>query len=257
MEINLLALNLGNSRLAVGAFVAGELKQVTRLSHERRDDWPAAIEQVWNQLRGREGAAVAGASVNPGLLESLEHAVERPTGQTVQWVGRDIELPIKVLTENPAETGVDRILNVAAAYDQMEKACVVVDAGTAVTVNVCNDQGDFLGGAIAPGAALQLQALHEHTGRLPQLNFDAPTGPFGKSTSQAMLEGVYHGIRGLVKELTENYATGLGFWPDIIATGGDAPKLFEGWELVHAIAPDLTLYGIALAYANHHIKHGM
>jgi pantothenate kinase type III len=59
----------------------------------------------------------------------------------------------------------------------------------------------------------------------------------------------------MVKELTENYATALGFWPDIIATGGDAQMLFEGWELVHAISPDLTLYGIALAYTNHHIKH--
>jgi type III pantothenate kinase len=58
-----------------------------------------------------------------------------------------------------------------------------------------------------------------------------------------------------VKELVENYATELGNWPDIIATGGDAPVLFEGWELIHAIAPDLTLYGIALAYTNHHIKH--
>ena len=60
----------------------------------------------------------------------------------------------------------------------------------------------------------------------------------------------------VVKELVENYATELGFWPDIIATGGDAPKLFEGWELIHAISPDLTLYGIALAYTNHYIKHG-
>ena len=71
-----------------------------------------------------------------------------------------------------------------------------------------------------------------------------------------MLHGVFYGIRGMVKELVENYATELGIWPDIIATGGDAPKLFEGWELIHAIAPDLTMYGIALAYANHHIKHG-
>jgi type III pantothenate kinase len=256
MEINVLALNLGNSRLAMGAFVAGELKHVTRLPHERRDDWPAAIEQVWAELRGRESAAVAGASVNPPMLEALEHAVHQATGQDVQWVGREIDLPIKVLTESPRETGVDRILNVAAAYEQMEKACVVVDAGTAVTVDVCNDSGDFLGGAIAAGASLQLEALHTHTANLPKVNFEVPAGPFGKNTKQATLEGVYHGIRGLVKELTENYATELGFWPDIIATGGDALKLFEGWELIHAIAPDLTLYGIALAYANHHIKHG-
>jgi pantothenate kinase type III len=71
-----------------------------------------------------------------------------------------------------------------------------------------------------------------------------------------MRHGVYHGIRGTVKELAENYATELGRWPEIVATGGDAPKLFNDWELIHAISPDLTLYGIALAYAEHHIKHG-
>jgi type III pantothenate kinase len=134
---------------------------------------------------------------------------------------------------------------------------VVVDAGTAITIDCCNDSGDFVGGAIAAGASLQLDALHEHTAKLPRVELAAPTGPFGTSTSAALQQGVYHGIRGMVKELVENYATHLGTWPDVIATGGDAKVLFEGWELIHAVSPDLTLYGIALAYANHHIKHGL
>jgi len=251
-----MVLNAGNSRLAVGVFVAGELTYVLRVGHEQRSEWPARIKEAWGKIAEQEGAAVAGASVNPPLVESLEHAVEQATGQRVQWVGRDIDLPIKVLTDVPAETGVDRVLNVAAAFEQMGKACVVVDAGTAVTVDCCNDEGDFLGGAIAPGAALQLAALHAHTAKLPNVAFATPTDVYGRSTDQAMLHGTYYGLRGLVKELAENYATDLGFWPDIIATGGDAPKLFENWELVHAIAPDLTLYGIALAFTNHHIKHG-
>jgi type III pantothenate kinase len=138
----------------------------------------------------------------------------------------------------------------------MGKACVVVDAGTALTVSVCNDDGAFLGGAIAPGAGMQLQALHDRTASLPLVPLKTPDGAYGKNTEQAIQQGVYFGIRGLVKELAENYATELGNWPDIIATGGDAPKLFDGWELIHAIAPDLTFYGIALAYTNHHIKHG-
>ncbi len=255
MDINLLTLNAGNSRLAIGVFVAGELMYVHRVGHDQRSEWPARIKDAWAKLAEAENPVVAGATVNPPLIESLEHAVDQVTGRRVQWVGRDIDLPIDVLTDEPAETGVDRVLNVAAAYEQMGKACVVVDAGTAVTVDCCNDAGEFLGGAIAPGAALQLAALHEHTAKLPAVTFAAPAHTFGRSTQQAMLHGTYHGIRGLVKELTENYATELGYWPDIIATGGDAPKLFEGWEIVHAIAPDLTLYGIALAYTNHHIKH--
>jgi type III pantothenate kinase len=232
------------------------LEYVTRIPHAQRADWPGAIGQAWMQIAKRERPAVAAAGVNPALVEPLEHAVQQATGQPIEWVGREIGLPIKVLTDPPEQTGIDRIINVAAAYEQIGKACVVVDAGTALTIDVCNDAGDFLGGAIAPGATMLLNALHERTAKLPQVALAEPEGAFGKSTEQAILHGVYHGIRGLVKELTENYATELGTWPDVIATGGDAPKLFEGWELIHAIAPDLTLYGIALAYANHHIKHG-
>jgi len=257
MDINLLVLNVGNSRLAIGAFVAGQLEYVNRVGHDQRSDWSAIIAEAWSRVSELEGAAVAGASVNPPLIEPLEHAVQQATGQGVQWVGRELDLPIKVLTQNPQETGVDRILNIAAAYESLGKACVVVDAGTAITIDCCNDAGEFLGGAIAPGAAMMAHALHTETASLPDVHFEVPSGPFGTSTEQAIRHGMYHGIRGMVKELAENYATELGFWPDIVATGGDAPKLFENWELVHAIAPDLTFYGIALAYTNHHIKHGM
>jgi len=256
MDINLLALNLGNTRLAIGVFVAGNLEYVTRITNEHRAVWAGKITDAWNRIKDLDGAAIAGASVNPPLIESLEHVVHQATGTAVQWVGRDIDLPIKVATENPADTGVDRVLNVAAAYEQMQKACAVVDAGTALTVDCCDDAGTFLGGAIAPGAHLMLSVLHEHTAKLPRVELAAPTTAIGKNTEQAMLVGVHTGIRGIVKELIESYATDLGHWPDLIATGGDAETLFKDWELIHAISPDLTLYGIALAFANHHIKHG-
>ena len=256
MDINLLVLNVGNTRLAIGVFVAGELQYSTRVGHAQRGEWAARIGEAWAKIKDLDAPAVAAATVNPPLVEPLEHAVKQATEQDVQWVGRDVDLPIKVLTDEPRQTGVDRVLNVAAAYEQMGKACVVVDAGTAVTVDVCNDAGHFLGGAIAPGAQTQLDALHEKTARLPRVELTAPKNPIGKTTAEAIQLGVYHGIRGMVKELVEGYATEQGTWPDIIATGGDARALFENWELVHAISPDLTLYGIALAYTNHHIKHG-
>lgn len=255
MDINLLVLNLGNSRLAIATFVAGELKYVNRVPVSQQSDWESCIAQAWKDIRGRENATVAGACVNPPLLPTLEHAAHQATGLSVEWVGRDLDLPIKVKTDQPQRTGIDRILNVAAAYEQMGKACIVVDAGTAVTVDCCNDSGEFLGGAIAPGVALQLRSLHENTASLPLTDFAVPTGAYGTSTESAIRAGIYHGIRGLVKELAEAYATELGTWPEIIATGGDAQKLFADWELIHAISPDLTLYGIALAYAEHHIRH--
>jgi type III pantothenate kinase len=256
MDINVLVINAGNSRLAVGSFVAGELAHVDRVDISQHARWPGAISEAWKRVADQSGAVVAAATVNPPLIEPIEHAVMQATDQPVQWVGRQIDLPIKVLTDDPSQTGIDRVLNVAAAYEQMEKACVVVDAGTAVTVNCCNDKGDFLGGAIAPGVSLMLDALHEHTAKLPRVVLAAPKEAFGKSTEEAIRHGIYHGVRGMVKELVEQYATELGSWPDIIATGGDAKILFDNWELVHAISPDLILYGIALAYAEHQIKHG-
>lgn len=257
MEINLVVLNVGNSRLAVAPFVAGELGEVTRVSLKEAGAWAEAIGEAWRRIRGRDNVAVVGASVNPAQNEAIEQAVLRVADRQVVWIGSDLDLPIKVLTQSPEETGIDRVLNVAAAYEQLGKACVVVDAGTAVTVDYCNDRGEFVGGAIGPGAAMMFDALHERTARLPRVEkLTVPAQPVGRSTREAILHGVYHGIRGMVKEVVEGYATELGTWPELIATGGDAEVLFKDWELVHAVAPDLTLYGIALAYANHHIKHG-
>jgi type III pantothenate kinase len=257
MDINLLTLNLGNTRLAIGVFAAGKLESVTRVSLEDRAEIGDKIKTAWAIIADLESPAVAGVSVNPNLLELVEHAAEQATGTPVQWVGDDLDIPIEVKTDNPKETGIDRILNVAAAFENMGKACVVVDAGTALTIDCCDETGAFLGGAIAPGAGMMLKALNERTAKLPLVALESPETPgIGKNTRDAILQGVHTGIRGMVKELVEAYATQLGTWPDLIATGGDAEKLFTGWELVHAVSPDLTLFGIALAYANHHIKHG-
>jgi type III pantothenate kinase len=256
MEINLTVISVGNSRIAVGPFVAGEIGEVTRVPVGDRAAWTEAIGEAWLNVQSRDNAAIVAASVNPELNDAVSEAVSDVADRRLVWIGKDLELPMPVLTDEPEKTGVDRVLTMAAAYEQMGKACVVVDAGTAITINCCDDDGRFLGGAIAPGVRLQLDALHQRTAQLPEVKFAAPTDPFGRSTEQAILHGVYHGIRGMVKELAENYATELGQWPEIIATGGDAAALFTDWELIHAISPDLTLYGIALAYANHHIKHG-
>jgi type III pantothenate kinase len=259
MEINLLVLNVGNSRLAIGVFEAGKLTLVKRIPHAERNNWQEAIAGAWERIGDKVDAAVAGACVNPPLLEGLEMVVQKVAEEKILWVGADLDLPIKTHDkfpggEFPRGVGMDRLLNVAAAYEQMGKACAVVDAGTAITVDCCNDDGEFLGGAIGPGLAMMLDSLHEKTAQLPRVSFEIPTGVFGRDTTQAIRQGVYHGIRGMVRELVENYATELGQWPELIATGGDAAALFTGWDLVHAVAPDLTLYGIALAYAEHHLK---
>ena len=189
MDINLLVLNLGNTRLAIGAFVAGKLESVSRIPLENRADWQDKIKEAWTLIADADSPAIAGASVNPTMLEAVEHAASQTTGTSVQWVGRDLDLPIEVKTDAPKETGVDRVLNVAAAYEQMGKACVVADAGSALTVDVCDDTGAFLGGAIAPGAGMMLKALHERTAKLPLVALDNPKSPgIGRDTQQAILQ---------------------------------------------------------------------
>jgi len=255
MDINLLVVSVGNTRLATGAFAAGELRAVHRCPLEDTTQCERAIEQAWREIAGADERAVAAAGVNPRFNSIVDDLIDRVAGQSIQWVGSDLELPIEVLTQTPRQTGVDRVLNVAAAFEQIEKACIVVDAGTAVTVDCCNDNGDFVGGAILPGVELMIDALAQKTAGVGHAAFSVPSGPVGDSTDAAVSHGIYYAIRGLVKEIAENYAGELGQWPEIIATGGDAQRLFAGWELIHAIAPDLGLYGIALAYANHHIRH--
>src|SRR5688572_4453372 len=98
MDINLLVLNVGNSRLSIGVFIAGELQYSTRVAHAQRAEWAARIGEAWEKIKESDQPTVAAASVNPPLVEALEHAVEQATEQEVQWVGKDIDLPIKVLT---------------------------------------------------------------------------------------------------------------------------------------------------------------
>src|SRR6185369_4524975 len=124
MEINLVVLNVGNTRLAIGTFAGGEPGPVTRIPHTQRDKWTEEIAEAWNLIDGRENAAIVAAGVNPPMNQAVEDAVGEAAGRRVVWVGKDIDLPIKVLTEQPGQTGIDRVLNVAAAYEQIGNACI-------------------------------------------------------------------------------------------------------------------------------------
>ena len=207
-----------------------------------------AAQSMWQAIVDAEPSMIVVASVNEPATGPIVAAIERSTSSEVYRIDDDLGVPIGQQLDPETITGLDRLLNAAAAWDRLKQACVVVDAGTAVTVDFVDGVGTFQGGAIAPGARMQLAALHEHTAALPTIDFVRPDpDPFGKNTRQAMLQGVFHGIRGLVWRLVEQYATAYGAFPQVIATGGDAATIFEGDELVNAIVPDLTLQGIAAA----------
>jgi type III pantothenate kinase len=257
-DINLLAIDVGHSRVKIGAFEAGDLVESWRPDVSEPANVEGAIEQARERLEGHDAEVVIAAS-NHSFVDEVEHLVKAAGwGGGASRIGVDVDLPIAVATQEPQQTGVDRVLNVAAAYEQLKKACVVVDCGTATTVDFCGDDGTFLGGCIIPGASLMSQALHDVAPQLPVLRPTHTGEAFGTDTQSAINNGIVLAQRGLVRAAVEAHAMEQATWPEVIATGGEAFDLFGGdqpFELIHAISRDLSLYGIALAYANHHIKH--
>ena len=243
----IIAFSVGNTRTQVGLLRGGALEKSERFANSDLALVIQAVAAWWKDIPAAAGSVLV-ASVNDEVAAKLISALEDQLSVDIYRVGEDVPIPVGQQLDPETLTGVDRLLNAAAAFDRLKQACVVVDAGTAVTVDFVDGQGTFHGGAIAPGASMQLHALHEHTAALPDLSFRAPDKePFGRNTAQAMYQGVFHGIRGMVQRLVEQYAEHYGAYPMVIATGGDAAVLFENDPLVDRIVPDLTLMGIAAA----------
>ena len=246
VKVNLLAVSVGNTRTRVGAFVEGKLIEAATLENDGSADLGEAMDHAYSPLRGHDDAVILMSSVNPPIAEQVEARIASELDREVRRVERDLPIPIGRQLDREAIVGEDRLLNAAAAFDVLKQACVVVDAGTAITVDFIDGQGTFHGGAIAPGAQLMLDALHMRTAQLPEVEFSRPVEPIGHNTMEAMQAGVFYGLRGMVRELVEQYAEQVGQYPMVIATGGDGNLIFRDYELVDRVVPDLTLMGIAV-----------
>lgn len=259
MELNpqhpgptLIAVAVGNTRTAFARFHGSRLE--TEASVLPNAD-PIALARAIDALTdtaahdGHDAAIVIG-SVNHPLADALEASLRDSNSDRVYRLGRDLEIPIANALTDDSTVGQDRLLCALGAFARAEQACVVIDAGTAVTVDFVDGEGTFQGGVIAPGLSMMLASLHEKTAALPKISFALPDpilGPFGKDTRHAMHLGVLNAVRGLVRTMIEQYAIAFGAYPQIIATGGDARVLFEGDELIEHIVPELQLIGIAAA----------
>ena len=245
---SVLAISVGNTRIKLAAFGSEDPDETVFVA---KDDLAGAVEaatRLYETIGAEPDASVVVASVNPPVSDALVAMLRDQLAAEVYAVPTDMPVPIGTCLAPGATPGVDRLLNAAAAYARLRQACIVVDAGTCITVDFVDGEGVFHGGAIAPGVRMQLKAMHEHTAALPALDFAVPEGAaWGADTREAMLRGVYHGARGLAWRLIERYAEQYGGFPLVIATGGDATALFADDELVNQIVPDLVLRGIALA----------
>jgi len=245
----ILAISIGNTRTHIGRFLDGaeELDASEQILNTESELIVERIAHHWENLDDDE-AVVAIASVNDVFAKPLEARISGRLGVDVSRIGRDIAPAISTKLDPKAKTGVDRLLCATAAFHRLKQACIVIDAGTAITIDFVDGVGTFHGGVIAPGAQMQLNALHEHTDALPEISFAIPDNePHGRNTEQAMLQGVFFGIRGLVQRMIERYADSFGSFPMVVATGGDAQAILENEDFVDRVVPDLILLGIAIS----------
>jgi type III pantothenate kinase len=247
MEPNdlLLALCVGNTRTRAGLFHNEDLVSVSAFSSAEADAGRESLVELLARSGGRPAVAVA--SVNdPAAKRLLAAAGEMVDPDRVGWIGREIPIPMRHDLDDASTVGQDRWLTAYAAYSRAKQACVVVDAGTAVTVDFVDGQGVFRGGVIAPGLTMMLDSLHRGTAALPLLPFampDAQRGPLGRDTAHAMRLGVLAMVRGLVRVQLEACAEMYGAYPQVIATGGDMAVL-EADGMVEHFVPDLQLLGL-------------
>jgi type III pantothenate kinase len=246
IKVNLLAVSVGNTRTRLGAFVEGELTETATLENGRQRELTDVVDRAFGPLREKDDTVVLMSSVNPKAGDDLSDTLHQHLGRPIRRVEQDIDIPIGRQLDREALVGEDRLLNAAAAYDVLKQTCIVVDAGTAATVDFIDGAGTFHGGAIAPGAQLMLDALKQRTGLLPETEFEPPKEPIGHNTVEAMRSGVYYALRGMVQQLAEQYAEQAGAFPLVVATGGDANVLYRDWELVDRVVPELTLQGLAV-----------
>ncbi|HTR15733.1 MAG TPA: type III pantothenate kinase [Acetobacteraceae bacterium] len=152
----------------------------------------------------------------------------------------------EIRVDNPEEVGADRLLNALAAHELYPDALVVIDFGTATTFDVVAADGAYLGGVIAPGINLSIEALHQAAARLPRIGIGRPPAVIGKSTVPAMQSGIYWGYVGLIEGLIARIRQEFDAPIKVVATGGLAPLFSEGTEIIDLINPDLTLDGLRM-----------
>jgi len=249
----LIAIAVGNTRTRVGSFddreclnpqsfdssdmgsIAQRVKEIVESSSETQNEDPSIVL----------------AGVHPSHADEIERAISKATGLQIYRFGRDFQIPIQHTLTDAGEmtVGQDRLLCALGAFDTLKQACVVIDVGTAVTIDFVDGTGVFHGGAILPGISMMLSALHDATSNLPKVvyrKFDGESTEPGKQTDDAIVLGVTYAVRGAVRSLTERYAEHYQGYPQTIVTGGDLGVL-EDDEMIDSFVPDLQLQGMRVA----------
>jgi len=250
----LLAIDIGNSNLSVGAFEEDRLVFVSRLATERHrtgDQYALELKSICEMHRTSPSAfdaAIIG-SVVPELTPVLGAAAYTLTGCQPVILGPGLKTGLNILTDNPAQVGADLIAAAVACAAMYPLPCLAADLGTATKISIIDSKGAFCGCTIAPGVAISLEALASRTSQLPNISLQAPTKAAGKNTVDAMRSGIIFGTAAMIDGLCEIMEAELGEGPCFtVATGGLAADIVPVCKRDIVFNGELVLEGLRLVF---------
>lgn len=253
----LLALDVGNTNVTIGVFEGEQIRATWRLAADIErlaDEYGVTMLGLLRaeDIDPAEIRQAIMASVVPDLTEVFEGLCQRYFHISPLVVGTGTRTGVRILYESPREVGADRIVDVVAALHQYgPPPLIIVDFGTATVFDAVSAEGDYLGGAIAPGIGISSEALFERAAKLYRVDFERPKTAIGRNTVGAIQSGWIFGYVGLIEGMVARFRKELGGRAKVIATGGWAERLSKETRVFDAIDPNLTLTGLRLVHEMH------
>ncbi len=249
----LLALDIGNSQIVCGVFDNNILVANWRLSTnpvKTSDEYEISIHsllatQSINPARITHSII---CSVVPPLTQVFEEVIQTSLGHSPAIVTCHSPHGLILKYENPEEIGADRLVNAAAAFEAFKRDLIIVDFGTATTFCTVTAEGEYLGGAIAPGLKSAADSLHLKTAKLPKVDLAIPENVIGRDTASSIQSGLLYGYAGLVDQIVGRIQKEVGVASYVLATGGLASVIIPISDKIQEIRPNLTLEGLALLH---------
>ncbi|MFH1829390.1 MAG: type III pantothenate kinase [Pseudomonadota bacterium] len=248
--MNLLTIDIGNTNITCGLFKGKTLLKKWRIPNDRSHSASSLGKRLKQSIGVRNTKNIEGAcicSVVPKLNHRIRNACSDALGIKPLFVNwRIIGMPIKKY--NKKQLGVDRIVAAYAAYEKYRKALIVIDAGSAITIDLVTKQGEFSGGVIVPGLTTSAKTLESISTKLPYVKPSVVKHTKGKSTKEAISAGLFHGYAGLVDHLVKKISRQVRTQPLVIATGGEAALLKRACTSIDRVHDDLILEGLRVMW---------